>query len=147
MLVGVSGSGKSAYAREHFKPYQVLSTDGLREQISDSRAAHDAHDDAVAILGQILTLRCQRELVSVVDSTALETEFRNRIRTIARSCGAVLEVACFNTPLQTCLLRNRARTVDERVPDDVIEHQHALFQRAIQDMLAEGYDRVVDIAG
>jgi predicted kinase len=126
---------------------QVLSTDVLREQISDSRAAHDAHDDAVAILGQTLTLRCRRELVSVVDSTALEIEFRNHIRNIARSCGAVLEVVLFNTPLQTCLLRNCARTVDERVPDDVIEQQHALFQRAVHDIPAEGYDRVIDIAG
>ena len=35
MLVGVSGSGKSTFAREHFAPTEVISSDFCRGLVAD----------------------------------------------------------------------------------------------------------------
>ena len=35
VLIGVSGSGKSTFAREHFKPTEVISSDFCRGLVAD----------------------------------------------------------------------------------------------------------------
>jgi protein phosphatase len=42
VLIGPSGSGKSTFARKHFLPTEVLSSDACRGMVSD-----DEHDQAV----------------------------------------------------------------------------------------------------
>ncbi len=46
VLVGASGSGKSTFARRHFKPTEILSSDFCRGLVSD-----DANDQAATRLG------------------------------------------------------------------------------------------------
>ena len=36
-LIGASGSGKSSFARKHFKPTEVLSSDFCRALVSDDK--------------------------------------------------------------------------------------------------------------
>src|ERR1035441_7801348 len=49
VLVGVSGSGKSTFARRHFEPFEVLSSDFCRGLVSgdenDQPATRDAFDE------------------------------------------------------------------------------------------------------
>ncbi|HEY9170903.1 MAG TPA: AAA family ATPase [Verrucomicrobiae bacterium] len=44
MLVGVSGSGKSTFARKHFKPTEILSSDYCRGLISDDENSQAAEN-------------------------------------------------------------------------------------------------------
>ena len=46
VLVGVSGSGKSTFARRHFKPTEVLSSDVCRGWVSDDDNNQAATADA-----------------------------------------------------------------------------------------------------
>src|SRR2546425_8079048 len=41
VLIGVSGSGKSTFARKHFKPTEILSSDYCRGLVSDDERSEE----------------------------------------------------------------------------------------------------------
>ena len=53
VLIGVSGSGKSTFARKHFKPTEILSSDYCRGLVSDDENSQVATKEA---FGNALTL-------------------------------------------------------------------------------------------
>ena len=57
VLVGASGSGKSTFARKHFKPTEVLSSDFCRGLVSDDENDQAATKDAFAVLHYIAAKR------------------------------------------------------------------------------------------
>ena len=50
VLIGPSGCGKSTFARAHFKPTEVLSSDYCRGLVSDDENDQAATSDAFAAL-------------------------------------------------------------------------------------------------
>jgi len=56
VLIGVSGSGKSTFARKHFKPTEVLSSDYCRGLVSDDENSQAATKDAFEVLFGPLSL-------------------------------------------------------------------------------------------
>ncbi|MEJ7741240.1 MAG: AAA family ATPase [Nocardioidaceae bacterium] len=50
VLVGVSGSGKSTFARDHFKPTEVVSSDFCRGLVADDENDQSATPDAFDVL-------------------------------------------------------------------------------------------------
>lgn len=50
VLIGVSGSGKSTFARKHFKPTEILSSDYCRGLVSDDENSQAATKDAFEVL-------------------------------------------------------------------------------------------------
>ena len=50
VLIGPSGCGKSTFARSHFKPTEVLSSDYFRGLVSDDENDQTSTDDAFETL-------------------------------------------------------------------------------------------------
>ncbi|HEU4874324.1 MAG TPA: AAA family ATPase, partial [Pyrinomonadaceae bacterium] len=50
VLIGPSGCGKSTFARTHFKPTEVISSDFCRALVSDDENNQSATKDAFEIL-------------------------------------------------------------------------------------------------
>ncbi|HEY3915599.1 MAG TPA: AAA family ATPase, partial [Verrucomicrobiae bacterium] len=50
VLIGVSGSGKSTFARKHFKTTEILSSDYCRGLVSDDENSQAATKDAFEVL-------------------------------------------------------------------------------------------------
>ena len=50
LLIGASGSGKSTFARKHFKPTEIVSSDVCRALVSDDENSQAATPDAFALL-------------------------------------------------------------------------------------------------
>ena len=50
MLIGRPGAGKSTFARKHFLPTEVLSSDFCRGLVSDDENDQSATDDAFEVL-------------------------------------------------------------------------------------------------
>jgi predicted kinase len=50
VLVGVSGSGKSTFARTHFRPTEVVSSDFCRGLVADDENDQSATPDAFDVL-------------------------------------------------------------------------------------------------
>ena len=50
VLIGASGSGKSSFARAHFAPTEVISSDFCRGLVADDENEQAATSDAFAVL-------------------------------------------------------------------------------------------------
>ena len=61
MLVGASGSGKSTFARKHFLPTEVISSDFCRGLVADDENDQAATDDAFEVLHFIARKRLARQ--------------------------------------------------------------------------------------
>ena len=53
VLIGPSGSGKSTFARKHFLPTEVLSSDACRAMVSDDENNQSVTNEAFALLHYI----------------------------------------------------------------------------------------------
>src|SRR6202045_3834510 len=57
VLIGSSGSGKSTFARKHFLPTEVLSSDACRGMVSDEENNQAVTNEAFALLHFIAAQR------------------------------------------------------------------------------------------
>src|ERR1700733_15297096 len=78
-LVGASGSGKSTFARSHFLPTEILSSDFFRGLVSDDENDQASTHDAFDALYYILEKRLARGKLTVVDATNVRPEDRKRL--------------------------------------------------------------------
>ena len=141
VLVGPSGSGKSTFARRHFLPTQVLSSDALRAMVADDANDQTATDEAFELLHTTLAMRLARRRLTVVDATSVEGWARERLVAVARRFGRPAAAIVFNLPLAICLERNAART-DRRLPPAAIRRQHALMRASLDGLAGEGFDPI-----
>ena len=77
VLVGPSGCGKSTFARSHFLPTEVLSSDFCRGVVSDDVNDQSATNDAFEVLHFIAAKRLAAGRLTVVDATSVQPEARN----------------------------------------------------------------------
>ena len=84
VLIGVSGSGKSTFARKHFKPTEILSSDYCRGLVSDDENSQAATKDAFEVLHFIARKRLAAGKLTVVDATNVQPESRKPLVGIAR---------------------------------------------------------------
>ena len=85
MLIGASGSGKSTFARKHFKPTEVLSSDYCRGLVADDENDQAATDDAFDVLHYIAAQAAgARGRLTVVDATNVQPEARKPLVALAR---------------------------------------------------------------
>ena len=76
VLIGPSGSGKSSFARKHFRPTEVLSSDYCRGLVSDDENDQAATKDAFEVLHYIGAKRLAAGKLTVVDATNVQEEAR-----------------------------------------------------------------------
>src|SRR2546423_14718397 len=84
VLVGPSGSGKSTFARSHFAPTEILSSDFCRALVSNDENSQDATNDAFDVLRYIAGKRLTRGLLTVLDATNVQPESRKPLVALAR---------------------------------------------------------------
>lgn len=65
VLVGASGSGKSAWAAARYRPQERVSSDYLRSIVGSGEHDLDASADAFALLDHIVAARLRRGLTTV----------------------------------------------------------------------------------
>ena len=107
-LVGISGSGKSTFARQHFKPTQVLSSDYFRGLIADDENDQSASGDAFDVLHYVAGKRLAAGRLTVVDATNLQPHARAGLIKVAREHD-VLPAAISSGPCSTCTVRKPSR--------------------------------------
>jgi protein phosphatase len=76
VLIGASGCGKSTFARRHFKPTEVLSSDFYRGLVSNDENDQSATKEAFETLHFIARKRLARGLLTVIDATNVQPESR-----------------------------------------------------------------------
>ncbi|MDX9973161.1 MAG: AAA family ATPase, partial [FCB group bacterium] len=83
-LIGVSGSGKSSFARKHFPPTQVISSDFCRGLVADDENAQWATKDAFELLHYIAGKRMAGNRLTVIDATNVQADSRRSLVALAR---------------------------------------------------------------
>jgi predicted kinase len=137
LLVGPAGAGKSTWAAARFRPSEIVSSDGLREVVSDDPADQDANADAFRLLHAIVRARLSRSRTTVVDATNLTDGARRPLLALAARFGRPVVAVVFRTPLDVCLARNAARA-GRSVPEEVVQLHHAQLPAAVAVLVRAG---------
>ncbi len=140
-LVGPSGSGKSSFARKHFRPTEVLSSDFCRGLVSDEENSQAATNDAFEVLYFIASKRLTAGKLVVIDATNVQVEARKPIIALARQFHCIPVAIVFDLPERLCHERNRNRP-DRDFGPHVIRQQSQQLRRSLRNLQREGFRRV-----
>jgi protein phosphatase len=141
VLVGVSGSGKSTFARKHFKPTEILSSDYCRGLVSDDENSQAATPDAFEILHFIARKRLAAGRLTVVDATNVQAESRQPLVELAREFHCLPVAIVLDVPERIAHERNQARP-DRNFGPHVIRQQAQQLHRSLRGLEREGFRRV-----
>jgi protein phosphatase len=136
VLVGVSGSGKSHFARRHFAPTQVISSDYCRAIVSDDENDQSATADAFELLNHIVGTRLRRGLLTVVDATNVQPRSRAQLVRIAKEHDVLSVAIVFDVPESVAMERNARRT-DRDLPGHVVPRQRRELRRGLRGLDGE----------
>ena len=114
VLLGHSGSGKSTFVREHFRPTEVLSSDACRAMISDDENDQAVTKDAFDVLRFVAGKRLTRGRLTVIVATNVQPEARKPRGELARQSHCLPVASVLDLPERVCQERNRDRPVLER---------------------------------
>ena len=140
VLIGVSSSGKSTFARDHFAPTEVLSSDFFRAMVSDDENSLEATEDAFSALHFVAARRLARGHLTVVDATNVQPSARKGLIDLAKRYHAQTVAIVLDVPEALCKERNAARA-DRNFGDHVIPQQHKQLRRSLKRLKAEGFRR------
>src|SRR5437867_5279724 len=138
VLIGPTGCGKSTFARQHFQPMEVLSSDFCRGLVSNDENGQDATGDAFDVLHYVAAKRLSRGLLTVVDATNVQPESRKPLVLLAREHDVLPVAIVLNLPEKLCHERNRGRADREFGPHVVRQHVQQL-RRSIRALSREGF--------
>lgn len=96
VLIGPSGSGKSNFARRHFKPTEVISSDYCRGLVSDDENDQAATTVAFEVLHFIASKRLAAGKLTVIDATSVQPEARKPLVALAREYHCLPVAIVFN---------------------------------------------------
>lgn len=141
VLIGPSGTGKSTFARRHFKPTEILSSDVFRGLVSDDENDQTATEDAFEALYSVARKRLTRGRLTVLDATNVHAESRKKAIALARELLRLPIAIVFDLPEQVCNERNRSRTDRDWNPY-LASTQRQQFLRGMKDLEKEGFRKV-----
>ena len=145
VLIGPSGCGKSSFARVHFKPTEVLSSDFCRGLVSDDENSQEATNDAFDVLHYIARKRLTAGRLTVVDATNVQPEARKPLVALAREFHVLPVAIVLNMPERLCQERNQSRP-DRQFGPHVVRNQSQQLRRSIRGLEREGFRHVFTLS-
>jgi polynucleotide kinase-phosphatase len=140
-MVGVSGSGKSVFARRHFKHTEILSSDECRAWVSDDENSRTATNDAFDVLYYIAAKRLRNGLLTVIDATNVQSESRKPIINLARQYHCLPVAIVLDLPEEVCRERNLNRP-NRNVGNHVIRNQQKELKKSLRRLKEEGFRHI-----
>ncbi|MGX1272923.1 protein phosphatase [Streptomyces phaeoluteigriseus] len=147
VLVGASGSGKSTFARRHFKPTEVISSDFCRGLVADDENDQSASKDAFDVLHYIAGKRLAAGRRTVVDATSVQQDSRRQLIDLARQYDVLPVAIVLDVPEEVCAERNAARADRAGMPRRVIQRHIRELRRSLRQLEREGFRKVHVLRG
>ncbi|MEU1055036.1 polynucleotide kinase-phosphatase [Streptomyces sp. NPDC005876] len=147
VLIGASGSGKSTFARRHFKPTEVISSDFCRGLVADDENDQSASRDAFDVLHYIAGKRLAAGRRTVVDATSVQSEARAHLVELARRYDVLPVAIVLDVPEEVCAERNAARADRAGLPRRVIGRHIRELRRSLRHLEREGFRKVHVLRG
>ncbi|MFE0139450.1 polynucleotide kinase-phosphatase [[Kitasatospora] papulosa] len=142
VLVGASGSGKSTFARRHFKPTEIISSDFCRGLVADDENDQSASGDAFDVLHYIAGKRLAAGRLTVVDATNVQPESRKQLVQLARRYDVLPIAIVLDLPEEVCQARNAARPDRAGMPRHVVQRHRRELRRSLRGLEREGFRKV-----
>ncbi|MEU5512322.1 polynucleotide kinase-phosphatase [Streptomyces fungicidicus] len=147
VLVGASGSGKSTFARRHFKPTEVISSDFCRGLVSDDENDQSASRDAFDVLHYIAGKRLAAGRRTVVDATSVQPDARRQLVALAKEHDVLPIAVVLDVPEEVCAERNAARGDRADMPRRVVQRHIRELRRSLRHLEREGFRKVHVLRG
>lgn len=141
VLIGASGSGKSSFARKHFKGTEILSSDFCRGLVSDDENDQSATKDAFEVLHYVAAKRLTAGKLTVIDATNVQPEDRQPLINLAREYHCLPVAIVLNLPEQLCHERNLHRP-DRNFGPHVVRRQSQNLKRSLRTLQREGFRHI-----
>ncbi len=141
VLVGVTGSGKSTFARANFKPTEVISSDFCRGLVADDENDQSATPAAFEVLRFIVAKRLAAGRLTVIDATNVQPEARRDLVQLAREYDVLPAAIVLDLPEKLCAERNATRP-DRDFGPHVIRRQRSQLRRSLNHLGREGFRTV-----
>ncbi|NQE38404.1 polynucleotide kinase-phosphatase [Microcoleus asticus] len=138
VLIGASGSGKSTFARQHFLPTEIISSDYCRGLVSDDENNQAATADAFEVLHLIAAKRLGAGKLTVIDATNVQPESRKPLLELARKYHCFLVAIVLDLPEKLCGDRNQQRP-DRNFGNHVIRRHVQNLKRSLKSLDREGF--------
>ena len=137
LMVGASGTGKSTFARRHFLPTEVVSSDAARGWVADDENDQAVTPDAFDLVHAVIDKRLKHRRLTVVDATNVQPEARKGLVALARKWHALVVAVVFELPEKIAVERNRARA-DRAFGAQVVRRQMDQLRRGMRGIEREG---------
>ncbi|MER5341881.1 polynucleotide kinase-phosphatase [Streptomyces mirabilis] len=147
VLIGASGSGKSTFARRHFKATEVISSDFCRGLVADDENDQSASGDAFDVLHYIAGKRLAAGRRTVVDATNVQQESRRQLIELAKKHDVLPIAIVLDVPEEVCAERNASRTDRADMPRRVIQRHIRELRRSLRHLEREGFRKVHVLLG
>ena len=145
-LVGISGSGKSTFAKSHFKPTQVLSSDYFRGLVADDENDQSASAEAFDVLHYVAGKRLAAGRLTVVDATNLQPHARAGLVKVAKEHDVLPVAIVLDVPEALAWERTQGRP-DRTFGRQVLTRMHRDLRRSLGSLTREGFRKVHVLRG
>ncbi|MER7791803.1 polynucleotide kinase-phosphatase [Streptomyces sp. NPDC097640] len=147
VLIGTTGSGKSSFARRHFLPTQIVSSDVCRGLVADDENDQSATPEAFDLLHYIAGKRLAAGRLTVVDATNVQSQARRSLIELARAHDVLPVAIVLDVPESVCARRNAERPDRADLPAHVIPRQRRELRRSLKSLEREGFRKVHILRG
>ncbi|MBE9561697.1 MAG: AAA family ATPase [Proteobacteria bacterium] len=141
LLIGVSSSGKSTFAKQHFKKTEVLSSDNCRAMIADNAVDQSVTKEAFSVLHFIAAKRLAIGKLTVIDATNVQSKARRSLLRLAKKYHVTTLAIVFNLPEKLCQTRKQQRP-DRNFGLEIIQKQHYDLQYSLRNLKHEGFKQI-----
>ena len=137
-LIGATSSGKSTFAKKHFLPTEILSSDFFRGMVSDDENNQKVSKEAFDLLFYAANKRLDLMKTTVIDATNVQSAARKQIVDLAREQNVHSVAIVLNIPEKELLARNASRP-DRGYPEHVIRKHTSDLRRGLRNLKREGF--------
>ncbi len=145
VLVGISGCGKSTFAKnlqENFtdqngKPYIILSSDNIRKELTGDMNNQEHNEEVFTLLHRRLKEQLRLKNSVIIDATNLKLKNRRAYLNCIKKIPCFKTVFIFSVPRRTCEENQLKR--DRKVPCEVLKRQEMSFEIPFYE---EGWDKI-----
>lgn len=137
-LIGATSSGKSTFAKKHFLPTEILSSDFFRGMVSDDENNQKVSKEAFDLLFYAANKRLNLMKTTVIDATNVQPAARKQIIDLAREQNVHSVAIVLNLPERELQARNASRP-DRGYPEHVIRKHVSDLRRGLRNLKREGF--------
>ena len=141
MLVGASSSGKSTFAKKHFLPTEIISSDNCRALISDDENNLAVTKEAFEVVHFLAKKRLELGKLVVIDALNIRRDDRAKLVQLAKDNYALAVAVVLDNSIKTLLERHENRS-DRNFPKSVIDKQYNDYKQSLRSLKFEGFSYI-----